>query len=248
MIAPYLRRGMAAGLLAGLLAGLFAFFIGEPSVDQAIQIEEVNAAEQHEMNGGGQEEEVFSRSTQKIGLFFATGLSGAFVGGLFGLAFAYLRGRLASGSDWTRSLSLAAAIFVGAALIPTRLPSETAPLRIWRWSRSRCSWSWPRGTRPVCSGRVGPAPRPASWWWGWGSPWSWGCCSWSSRLPRTPGIFPPGCYGTSGSPLWVHSSSCGQAWGCSSGFSASVRTAANPSGAKPFTVRACSCRTADERS
>jgi hypothetical protein len=118
MIAPYLRRGMAAGLLAGLLAGLFAFFIGEPSVDQAIQIEEVNAAEQHEMNGGGQEEEVFSRSTQKIGLFFATGLSGAFVGGLFGLAFAYLRGRLASGSDWTRSLSLAAAIFVGAALIP----------------------------------------------------------------------------------------------------------------------------------
>ncbi len=65
-IAPYLRRGMAAGLLAGLLAGLFAFFFGEPSVDGGIQIEEATASAQHE------EQEVFSRSTQKIGLFFAT--------------------------------------------------------------------------------------------------------------------------------------------------------------------------------
>lgn len=128
MISSYLRRGMAAGLLAGLLAGLFAFVTGEPLLDQAIGLEESNpqegqasAAHGHGDDGhmpGGEGEEVFSRSTQKVGLFFATGLSGTFVGGLFGLAFAYLRGRLASGSDWTRSLSLAAAIFVGAALIP----------------------------------------------------------------------------------------------------------------------------------
>ena len=110
MIALYLRRGMAAGLLAGLLAGLFAFVIGEPLLDQAIGLE--HSAHTHEG------EEVFSRSTQKVGLFFATGFTGVFVGGLFGLAFAYFRGRLASESDWTRSLSLAAAIFAGAALIP----------------------------------------------------------------------------------------------------------------------------------
>lgn len=127
MIASYLRRGMAAGLVAGLLAGLFGFVTGEPLLDQAIGLEESNhqegqasASHEHGSNGRtpGDGEEVFSRSTQKIGLFFATGLSGTFVGGLFGLAFAYLRGRLASGTDWTRSLSLATAIFVGAALIP----------------------------------------------------------------------------------------------------------------------------------
>jgi hypothetical protein len=109
VIALYLRWGMAAGLLAGLLAGLFAFVIGEPLLDQAIGLE-------HSAHAEG--EEVFSRSTQKVGLFFATGFTGVFVGGLFGLAFAYFRGRLASESDWTRSISLAAAIFAGAALIP----------------------------------------------------------------------------------------------------------------------------------
>lgn len=126
MISSYLRRGMAAGLLAGLLAGLFAFVTGEPLLDRAIGLEESKyqegqASAAHGDDGhmsGGDGEEIFSRSTQKVGLFVATGLSGTFVGGLFGLAFAYLRGRLATGSDWTRSLSLAAAIFVGAALIP----------------------------------------------------------------------------------------------------------------------------------
>jgi hypothetical protein len=40
------------------------------------------------------------------------------VGGIFGMAYAYFGGRLASGSEWIRSLSLAGAIFVGAFLIP----------------------------------------------------------------------------------------------------------------------------------
>ncbi len=124
MVTPYLRRGIAAGLLAGLLAGLFAFIFGEPAVDGAIQIEEAAAAGQHEEEVAGghsreeEEEEVFSRSTQKVGLFFATGFSGMFVGGIFGMAYAYFGGRLASGSEWIRSLSLAGAIFVGAFLIP----------------------------------------------------------------------------------------------------------------------------------
>ncbi len=111
MIAAYLRRGMVAGLLAGLLAGLFGFFVGEPVLDRAIALEEASAGAHHE-------EEVFSRSTQKIGLFFATGLFGATIGGVFGIAYAYLRGRLATKSEWYRSLSLAGAIFVGAFLIP----------------------------------------------------------------------------------------------------------------------------------
>ena len=110
MISVYLRRGMAAGLLAGLLAGLFAFFFGEQFMDQAIGLEDAAAI------GGHQE--IFSRSTQKMGLFFATGLFGVTAGGLFGLVYAYFHGRLASKSEWYRSLSLAGALFVGAFLIP----------------------------------------------------------------------------------------------------------------------------------
>ena len=120
MIASYLRRGMVAGLLAGLLAGLFAFVVAEPLLDQAIGLEgsnhqegQASATHTHEDEG-----EVFSRSTQKVGLFFATGLSGVLVGGVFGLVFAYFRGRMDSESDWIRSLSLAAALFAGAVLAP----------------------------------------------------------------------------------------------------------------------------------
>lgn len=116
MIASYLRRGMAAGLLAGLLAGLFAFFVGEPLLDRAIAFEEASAG----AHGDGQhaEEEVFSRSTQKVGLFFATGLFGTTVGGVFGLVFALFRGRLAARGDLRRSLYLTAALFAGAFAIP----------------------------------------------------------------------------------------------------------------------------------
>lgn len=120
MIATYLRRGMVAGLLAGLLAGLFAFFTGEPLLDRAIALEESPAAnaEGASHSDAHGEEVVFGRTTQKVGLFFATGFSGMFVGGLFGLAFAYFRDRMATRGDWNRSLYLAAAIYVGAALIP----------------------------------------------------------------------------------------------------------------------------------
>lgn len=82
MISTYLRRGMAAGLLSGLLAGLFAFFVGEPLLDRAIALEDSQAAHAegaaHPEEQGG--EEVFGRTTQKAGLFFATGLSGVFFG------------------------------------------------------------------------------------------------------------------------------------------------------------------------
>ena len=101
---------MAAGLLAGLLAGLFGFLVGESSLDRAIALEEASSGAHHE--------EVFSRSTQKVGLFFATGLFGVTVGGVFGIVCAFFRERLAAGSDLRRSTSLSGAIFAGAFLIP----------------------------------------------------------------------------------------------------------------------------------
>jgi predicted cobalt transporter CbtA len=122
VITPFVRRGLAAGLLAGLLAGLFAFLFGEPQLDRAIALEEqakkpahAQQAAAHQRTSGMVE---LSRATQKVGLFFATGLSGSFVGGLFGIAFAFLRGRLRAKSDWSRSLFLAATLFAGVSLIP----------------------------------------------------------------------------------------------------------------------------------
>lgn len=119
MVSTYLRRGLAAGLIAGLLAGLFAFFVGEPVLDRAIAFEEASAGHGHgHGQSHGHEEEVYSRPTQKVGLFFATGLFGTTVGGIFGLVFAFLRGRLAADGDLKRSLSLTAALFAGAFAIP----------------------------------------------------------------------------------------------------------------------------------
>ncbi len=122
MVSAYLRRGMAAGLLAGLLAGLFAFLVGEPILDRAIALEESAHVHAHgggdHAHGGGGGEENFSRPTQKVGLFFATGLFGVTVGGVFGIVYAFFRERLAAGSDLKRSISLAGAIFLGAFLIP----------------------------------------------------------------------------------------------------------------------------------
>ena len=112
MVSTYLRRGLAAGLLAGLLAGLFAFFVGEPLLDRAIAFEEASAGHGHA------EEEGFSRTTQKAGRFFATGLFGTTVGGLFGLVFAFFRERLAAEGDLKRSFYLTAALFAGAFAIP----------------------------------------------------------------------------------------------------------------------------------
>jgi predicted cobalt transporter CbtA len=118
VVSAYLRRGLAAGLLAGLLAGLFAFVVGEPILDRAIALEEAaHHEESHDHHEEGHEE-VFSRSTQKAGLFFATGLFGVTVGGVFGISYAYFRDRLAARSDFRRSISLAGAIFAGAFMIP----------------------------------------------------------------------------------------------------------------------------------
>lgn len=118
MIGRLLVRGLAAGLIAGVFAGLFGLAFGEPVLERAI----VGSGHDHghgEAAGGHThgEEEVFGRGVQKIGLVVGTALYGGAVGGLFGVISAFLRGR--SGLDgWVRSLALAAAVFVGAVLVP----------------------------------------------------------------------------------------------------------------------------------
>lgn len=119
MIGKFLARGLAAGLIAGVLAGLFGLAFGEPVLDRAIASSS-NAGHSQEEAGGGNsrgEEEVFGRGAQKAGLVIGTVLYGASAGGVFGVVSAFLRGR-SEMSGWARSLSLAAAVFAGAVLMP----------------------------------------------------------------------------------------------------------------------------------
>jgi len=78
---------VVTGVLAGLVAATFASIAGEPAIDDAIAIEEANAAahpaaeEDH-----GEEEASVSRSDQRgVGLFGAYALTGAAFGGLLAL-------------------------------------------------------------------------------------------------------------------------------------------------------------------
>lgn len=118
MIRTHLRRGLLAGLVAGLLAGLFGFAFGEPILDRAIALEEQAGSHQDGHAGDHHDEtETFGRGEQKGGLFLATGLYGAAMGALFGLASGLFGGRL-GGGGWGRSLKLALAVFSGAVLVP----------------------------------------------------------------------------------------------------------------------------------
>jgi hypothetical protein len=111
-----LLRGLLAGLIAGLLAGFFAYGFGEPKVDAAIAIEE--AAAPAPAPGAPHEEELVSRNGQKGGLFLATGLYGAAMGGLLAVAFTLLRRRLRTPSDTRAALGLAGAALLGLVLVP----------------------------------------------------------------------------------------------------------------------------------
>lgn len=103
-----------AGLLAGIIAATFASIAGEPSIDDAIAIEEANAAAQpadpaaHDR----EDEASVSRSDQRgVGLFAAYALTGAAFGALLALTAHGLRpGR----PDAGRRVLLAGTILAGA--------------------------------------------------------------------------------------------------------------------------------------
>jgi predicted cobalt transporter CbtA len=117
--AALLIRGLLAGLIAGLLAGVFAYTVGEPKVDAAIAIEEANAhASGEAADDGHHDEELVSRDGQKGGLFLATALYGAAMGGLLATAYTFLRRRLRTPSDTRAALGLAGAALLGVVLVP----------------------------------------------------------------------------------------------------------------------------------
>jgi predicted cobalt transporter CbtA len=104
--------GAVVGLLAGVVGAAFASVAGEPAVDDAIAIEQANAAEPEHPAAHSDDEASVSRSDQRgAGLFGAYALSGAAFGALLALtAHGLRRGR----PDPARRVVLAGVILAGA--------------------------------------------------------------------------------------------------------------------------------------
>ncbi len=115
MVGGLLLRGLLAGIIAGLFAAGFLSFAGEPSIERAIAYE--SAA--NSVSGHMAEPELVSRSVQRgAGLWIASTVYGAAIGGLFSLAFAFAYGRLGSHDPRILSVLLACAGFVAMVLVP----------------------------------------------------------------------------------------------------------------------------------
>ncbi|WP_433538458.1 CbtA family protein [Micromonospora sp. CA-249363] len=114
-----LLRGLLAGLVAGLLAGTFAYVVGEPHVEAAIAIEEA-ATHAEPVADGHQhgEDALVGRNGQRGGLFLATGLFGAAMGGLLASAYVLLSRRRRTADDGRSGLLLAGGALLGAVIVP----------------------------------------------------------------------------------------------------------------------------------
>lgn len=127
MTRTFLVRGMLVGLVAGLLGFLFGLAIGEPPIQQAIEVEEAAAAAAA-TGPAVAEPEVVSRELQRTaGLLTATLLYGTGVGGMFGLLFAFAAGRMGRIGVRGSSALLAAAAWVSVVLVPFGKYSPNPP-------------------------------------------------------------------------------------------------------------------------
>jgi len=107
-----LVRGMLVGVVAGLVAIAFGSLFGEPQIDNAIAFE---AAHAHGDDGA----EPVSRAVQSTaGLAVAVFVYGAAVGGIFGLAFAFVYGRLGALRARSTAVLVAAVGFVAMFAVP----------------------------------------------------------------------------------------------------------------------------------
>ena len=116
MTRTLLLRGMLTGLIAGLLVFTFARWAGESSVDKAIAFE----TSMDQAKGEAPEPEMVSRKVQKgIGLLTGTVVYSTALGGIFGLVFAFARGRLSLARPRVLAAWLAALGFIAIVLVPS---------------------------------------------------------------------------------------------------------------------------------
>lgn len=116
-----ITRALTAGLAVGVLLAGYLFFVVEPTIDEAIALEEQLAAEASgpEVEPGHDEEEaLFTRSEQVGGGMAANVIYAVFLSAVFGTVLTAARHRLPGRSDLLRSLWLAAVAFGSVALVP----------------------------------------------------------------------------------------------------------------------------------
>jgi predicted cobalt transporter CbtA len=107
---------MLVGLVAGLLVFAFTRWAGEPQVDKAIAFE----TSMDQAKGEAPEPEMVSRKIQRgIGLLTGVAVYGTALGGIFGLVFAYVRGRFSVARPRVLAAWLAATGFVTIVLMPS---------------------------------------------------------------------------------------------------------------------------------
>lgn len=107
-----LQRAVTAGLVTGLLMGLYLYLVVEPTVSEAIVLEESLAA------ADPTEEQRFTRGEQTAGGVAANVTYAVIMAVIFGVVLARCRHHLPGRSDLARSLWLAGAGFTVFALIP----------------------------------------------------------------------------------------------------------------------------------
>ncbi|MEV8438079.1 CbtA family protein [Actinosynnema sp. NPDC051121] len=110
-----LLRGAGAGAVSGLLAGLVGVLVAGAPIRAALAVEE---ARQAEHDAGHGHEELFDRGTQVVGGVLAAVLVGVAVGALFATAYAGSRRWFASKAPFVRAVTLSAAAFGAAAVLP----------------------------------------------------------------------------------------------------------------------------------
>ncbi|MFJ8819621.1 CbtA family protein [Amycolatopsis thermoflava] len=109
-----LGRGLLAGGGAGLLSGAFSWWLAEPVLDRAVELESARQAAANV----AQSAEVFGRATQHAGLLFSATVSGLAFGVLFGVVYALLQHKQPGDRAWSLSLRLAGAGFLAVELLP----------------------------------------------------------------------------------------------------------------------------------
>ena len=113
MIGAYLRRGIVAGLVAGALAGMVGLLVAEPTLDEAIALEETSAPDEAAASSAA----TVTRPQQKAGLVLGYILTGAAMGALFSLASTWAVGRV-GGDGWQRSVKLGCVAAAALVVLP----------------------------------------------------------------------------------------------------------------------------------
>ncbi|WP_100501237.1 CbtA family protein [Geodermatophilus chilensis] len=110
----------AAGLVAGALSGTWSLLITERAIEPALAIEEARSA-----TGGGDAEEMFSRTTQVLGGLLGAVLAGLVLSLVVAVVFAGIRHRLPARTDFGRMVLLGAIGFVVLGLLPAlKIPAN----------------------------------------------------------------------------------------------------------------------------